>query len=54
MILGKMITAYQQKHDLDGKFLASEIGISESTLTRLKQGKSPDAKGLAKLILWMT
>ena len=54
MRLGEMLIAYQQKYDVDGKFLAEKIGISESSLTRIKQGKSPDARGLAKIINWMT
>jgi predicted transcriptional regulator len=54
MRLGDMITAYQQKFDLDAKDMALEIGISQSTLCRVKGGKSPDATGLAKIILWMT
>lgn len=51
--LGLALAAYQQKHDIDGKMLAAEIGIGESTLTRLKQGKKPDADGLLKVIVWM-
>lgn len=52
--LGKMLTAYQQKFDVDGKALAEDIGICESTLTRVKQGKLPSARGLAKIVTWMT
>jgi len=52
--LSKIIAAYQQKHDVQGRELAKEIGIAASTLTRIKQGKMPDADGFAKIILWMT
>ena len=52
--LAKIIAAYQQKHDVHGRELAKEIGIAASTLTRIKQGKMPDADGFAKVILWMT
>lgn len=52
-VLAKLLTAYQQKHDVDGKRLAAEIGIHESSLTRIKQGKMPDARNLAKIITWM-
>lgn len=52
--LAKMIAAYQQKHDVPGRDLAKEIGIAASTITRIKQGKMPDADGFAKIILWMT
>lgn len=51
--LAKMLTAYQQKHDVEGKVLAREIGIHELSLTRIKQGKMPDADGLAKIISWL-
>lgn len=52
--LGQALAAYQQKHDVAGKALAKNIGISESTLTRVKQGKMPDADGFAKIVLWLT
>lgn len=52
--LGLVLAAYQQKHDVDGKALAAEIGINESTLTRIKQDKMPDAVGFAKIIWWLT
>lgn len=53
MKLGKAIAAYQQKHDMDGKNLAREIGINESTLTRIKQGKMPDVANFWKIIAWL-
>lgn len=52
--LAKMLSAYQGKYDIAGKDLAKEIGIAASTLTRIKQGKMPDADGFAKIIMWMT
>jgi DNA-binding Xre family transcriptional regulator len=52
--LAKMLSAYQGKYDIAGKDLAREIGVAASTLTRIKQGKMPDADGLARIILWMT
>jgi DNA-binding Xre family transcriptional regulator len=51
--LAQMLIAYQQKHDLEGKNLAREIGIQESSLTRIKQGKMPDAAGVVKIIAWL-
>lgn len=51
--LGKALAAYQQKFDVENKAMAREIGLSESTLTRVKQGKMPDAEGLAKIIMWL-
>lgn len=52
--LGQVITAYQQKFGVEGKSLARRIGIAESTLTRIKQGKMPDAYGFAKIVVWLT
>lgn len=51
--LGKALAAYQQKFDVEGRLLAGDIGIAESTLTRIKQGKMPDAENLAKIIAWL-
>ena len=53
MRLGLVLSAYQQKHDLEAKDMALEIGISSSTLSRIKSGKSPDAVGLAKIMIWL-
>lgn len=50
--LGGAIAAFQQKFDMEGRLLAGDIGISESTLTRIKQGKMPDAEGLVKIFAW--
>lgn len=52
--LAKMLSAYQDKYDVAGKDLAKQIGIAASSLTRIKQGKMPDADGFARIILWMT
>lgn len=52
--LAKVLSAYQGKYDIAGKDLAKEIGIAASSLTRIKQGKMPDADGFAKIIMWMT
>ncbi len=52
--LGQALAAYQQKYDVEGKKLAKEIGIAESTLTRIKGGTMPDAAGFAKIILWLS
>lgn len=51
--LGQTLTAYQQKFDVEGKLLAREIGIPESTLSRIKGGTMPDALGMAKIMLWL-
>lgn len=46
--LGRALAAYQQKFDVENRLHAGDIGIAESTLTRVKQGKKPDADGFAK------
>lgn len=33
--------------------IAREAGVSPSTLTRIGQGKRPDADGLVRLLLWL-
>ena len=51
--LGDVLIAYEQKYDVEARELAREIGICESTLSRIKQGKMPDAFGLAKIVSWL-
>jgi transcriptional regulator with XRE-family HTH domain len=43
--------ARQAKH-LNWKQVASESGVSASTLTRMAQGRRPDVDGLAALAAW--
>ncbi len=51
--LGKALAAYQQKFDVEGRALATRLGIAESTLTRIKQGRMPDAKAFARIVEWL-
>ena len=51
--LGKALAAYQQKFDMENRTMAKEIGISASTLSRIKQGTMPDAIGFAKIVRWL-
>lgn len=51
--LANLLVAYQQKYDVSGKDLAKQIGLSESALSRLKQGKGLDAAALVRIIVWM-
>ena len=51
--LGMALEAYQQKFDVENRQMAKEIGISASSLSRIKSGTMPDALGLAKVILWL-
>lgn len=38
---------------ISARAAAAEIGVSPSTLTRLKQGQKPDADGLVSLLAWL-
>ena len=51
--LGRVLLAYQQKFDVDGKELSAELGLHESTLTRIKQGRMPDAAAFARIVAWL-
>lgn len=46
------LDAVRQARDLNWKQVASETGVSASTLTRMAQGKRPDVDGLAALSSW--
>lgn len=52
--LAKCLAARQRKYDVSSKELSKEVGLSESSLCRIKKGKFPDAQALAKLMIWMT
>lgn len=49
------LAVYTQQHAkrLTAHQVAEQCGISASTLTRLKQGKCPDADGLVSLLVWL-
>lgn len=51
--LGMALAAYQQKHDIENREMAKEIGIQASSLSRIKGGTMPDAVGMAKIMLWL-
>ncbi len=51
--LAKVLAAYQQKYDVDGRTLAKELQVQESGLTRMKQGRMPDAAALSRIIAWL-
>lgn len=42
----------RHSRNLTWKQVAAEAGVSASTLTRMAQGKRPDADGLASLLGW--
>jgi predicted transcriptional regulator len=52
--LGLALAAFQQKHDLENREMAKQIGIPASTLSRIKGGTLPDARGMAKILLWLS
>ena len=52
--LGMALAAFQQKHDVENREMAREIGISASTLSRIKGGTMPDALGMAKIMVWLS
>ena len=51
--LGMALSAYQQKHDVENRDMAKAIGISASTLSRIKTGTMPDAIGFARIVVWL-
>lgn len=46
------VDAKRRERGLTWKQVAAESGVGASTLTRMGQGKGPDAKGLAALVSW--
>lgn len=52
MAFYRALDAERGNRDLNWKQLAAETGVSASTLTRMAQGKRPDADSLAKLSAW--
>ena len=46
------LNAQRATKGLTWKDVAMESGISQSTLTRMSQGKRPDVDGLALLLAW--
>ena len=46
------INSTRQSRNLSWKQVATQTGVSASTLTRMAQGKRPDVDGLAALSSW--
>jgi transcriptional regulator with XRE-family HTH domain len=46
------LNASREARDITWKELASEAGVSASTLTRVGQGKRPDVDSFAALVAW--
>ena len=51
-VLSRAIDAARAEQDISLRQLATELGIAPSTLTRVRQGKRPDAEALAVLATW--
>ncbi len=47
------IYARMHAERLTSRQVAVQIGIGASTLTRIKQGKRPDADALVSLLVWL-
>jgi transcriptional regulator with XRE-family HTH domain len=47
------IYARAHREGLNAKQVAEQTGVCESTLTRIKAGKAPDADGLVTLLVWL-
>ncbi len=48
-----VLDAQRQAKGLSWRQLASKAGVSQSTLTRMQQGKRPDVDTFASLIRWL-
>ena len=51
--LGIALAAYQHEKRMENRAMAKQIGISQSTLSRIKNGAMPDAIGFTKIMKWM-
>jgi transcriptional regulator with XRE-family HTH domain len=47
-----VLNSQREARGMTWKDVAAESGVHASTLTRMGQGKSPDANGLAALLTW--
>lgn len=46
------LDSQREAKEMTWKGVGAETGVNPSTLTRMAQGKCPDAKGLAALLAW--
>lgn len=47
------LDAKRKTGDLSWRDVATMIGVSASTLTRMAQGSSPDVEGFGKMVRWL-
>lgn len=52
--LGLALSSMQMMRNIQNRKMAKEIGISESTLSKIKKGKMPDVDGFVKIMKWLT
>lgn len=51
--LAGVVDAVRQREGLTQRGLARELGTSPSTVTRLLQGRRPDADALTTILVWL-
>lgn len=52
--LSRMLKLYISVNEIEQKALARDLGMSESSLTRLLQGNGVDMDTFARIIGWLT
>ena len=52
-MLCRAVTTVARYRRMPMRDVAAETGLSPSTLTRLSQGRKPDADGLITLLMWL-
>lgn len=53
VLLGEMMNSRLKFRNLSIRSLAKELGVSASTLTRMKQGRSIQAETFCALLNWL-
>lgn len=53
MRIGKMLKVWRAWNEVSVRDMASEIGISAATLSRIERGYEMDARTLLKVIQWL-
>lgn len=51
--LGAMLALYRHARGVDLRTIATEIGVSAATMSRIENGKSPDLRTFSKMLVWM-
>lgn len=53
MLLGHLIAAYREKHKLDMREVAQQIGIDHTGLWRFEHGQRVNSGHWCKILLWV-